>query len=128
MNLHIHIHHHGKHQDDEVLHNIFTLTQSIHSKLNEMTPELQRLTDEITEMKTVNQSAIALLQNLSQLIRDNANDPAALTALADELDSENKKLADAVTANTPAQPGNGDNTGSATGQPAGGEGNPGMNL
>lgn len=115
MHIHIHIHRHGNKRDEDVLHNVYTLTQSIHTKINEMTPELQRLTDEVTEMKTVNQSAISLLQNLSQLIRDRANDPVALNALADSMDSETKALADAVTANTPAD------TGGGTGEPGTGE-------
>lgn len=102
MQIHIHIHRHGPKGDEEVLHNVFTLTQSIHTKINEMTPELQRLTDEVTESKTVQLSAISLLQNLSQLIRDRANDPAALNALADSMDADTKALADAVAANTPA--------------------------
>jgi hypothetical protein len=123
MNIHVHIHHHGRNGDDEVLHNIFTLTQSIHTKLNEMTPELQRLTDEVAEMKSLQQSAITLLGNLSQMIRERANDPAAINALADDIDSSNKQMADALAANTPAE--TGDGTGNDTGTPpAGGEGNP----
>jgi hypothetical protein len=115
MNIHIHVHYHGKPEDIELLQNVFTLTKSIHTKLNEMTPELQRLTDEVSEMKSVTQSAATLLGSLSQLIRDNANNPAALNALADDIDSSNKQLADAITANTPAteepQPGGPGGTG-----------------
>ena len=54
----------------------------------------------------VNQSAITLLQNLSQMLKDAlaSNDPNAIQAIIDQMDSENKSLADAVTANTPAAP------------------------
>lgn len=130
MQIHIHIHHHGKPSDDEVLHNIFTLTKSIHTKLNEMSPEVQRITQEVAELKTVNQSAVALLQSLSQLIRDNIDDKAALTQLANDIDAETNTLADAVTANTPAAPvdgGTGTDTGSGP-EGGGGNDNTGSNL
>jgi len=67
-----------------------------------MPTDLNRLTAAVERDNTVNQSAITLLNNLSQLIRDNATDPAALNALADQLDAQQQALADAVTANTPA--------------------------
>ena len=67
-----------------------------------MAGEMKRLTDEVAETKTVMQSASTLLGKLSDLIRQNAGDPVALKALADDLDSEQAKLAAAITANTPA--------------------------
>jgi len=51
---------------------------------------------------TVEQSAITLLTNLSALIKANANDPAAIQAIGNELDADNAALAAAVTNNTPA--------------------------
>lgn len=69
-----------------------------------MSAELDRLTTEVAETKTVTQSAIVLLGQLSDLIRQNANDPTALNALADQLDSNQADLANAVAANTPAAP------------------------
>lgn len=68
-----------------------------------MSAELDRLTSEVGEMKTAQQSAIALLRKLAQLIRDSAGDPAALKALADDLDSQGTELAAAVVENTPAE-------------------------
>ena len=65
---------------------------------------LDALTEKVTKLETVEESAIALLNELSALIRANATDPAALKALADRIDSDATKLADAVTANTPAPP------------------------
>lgn len=69
-----------------------------------MAADLARLTAAVERDETVNQSAITLLNSLSQLIRDNADDPAALNALADKLDAQQQQLADAVVANTPAAP------------------------
>jgi len=67
-----------------------------------MATDLTRLTAAVERDKTVNESAVTLLTQLSQMIRDNANDPAALNALADQLDAQQQALADAVVANTPA--------------------------
>jgi hypothetical protein len=46
-------------------------------------------------------SAIALIAGLAQQIRDAADEPAKLNALADELDAKANVLAAAVQANTP---------------------------
>lgn len=69
-----------------------------------MSAEIDRLTASVTSLTTVDDSLVALVGNLAQTIRDNATDPAALNALADKLDAESTKVADAVTANTPAAP------------------------
>ena len=69
-----------------------------------MSQELDNLTQKVQESTTVEESAIALLNDLGQRIRDLADDPAALNALADQLDQEKTKLADAVAANTIAAP------------------------
>lgn len=69
----------------------------------DMAGELARLQTEVAEMAGAVDSAIALIGGLAQQIRDlvAAGDPAALTALADELDSKANLLAAAVVANTP---------------------------
>jgi hypothetical protein len=66
--------------------------------------DLSRLQAAVERDNTVNQSAITLLGNLAQLLRDNAGDATAINALADSLDAQQQALADAVTANTPAAP------------------------
>ena len=55
----------------------------------------------VTAETSVIDSAVTLLGQLAQLIRDNANDPTKLQALADSIDADTGKLAAAVTANTP---------------------------
>lgn len=65
-----------------------------------MSAELDRLTTEVTETKTAVDSAITLIVGLAERIRELQNDPAALTALADELDAKQAELAAAVSANT----------------------------
>lgn len=69
-----------------------------------MPMDLTRLQAAVAQDNTVNQSAITLLANLSQMVRDTAGDPAAVNALADQLAAQQQALADAVVANTPAAP------------------------
>lgn len=54
----------------------------------------------------VDMSAITLLQQLSQMLKDAqaSGDPAAMQEIIDLLDNNQRELADAVTANTPAAP------------------------
>ena len=67
-----------------------------------MSAELDRLTASVAAEDTVIDSAVALINGLAQQIRDHANDPAALNALADDIDAKSAALSEAVTANTPA--------------------------
>jgi hypothetical protein len=65
--------------------------------------ELERLKGSVTNLTTVTQSVLALVGTMAQQIRDMKNDPAALTAYADEVDARVGELTTAVTSNTPAQ-------------------------
>ncbi len=69
-----------------------------------MSAELDRLTTEVAETRNVVDSAILLIKSLADQIRDNADDPAALNALADTLDAQQADLAEAVAANTMPSP------------------------
>lgn len=80
------------------------LLSPITKRLIKMSVALDRLTAEVAETKTIAASAVALIRGLAQQIRDNATDPAALNALADELDATQADLGAAVAENTPADP------------------------
>lgn len=84
-------------------------------RMGEMSEALNRLTQEVGEIKTVGASVIALLQSLSAQIRENAANEAAINALADDLDTVTSDLASAVGANTAAEGETGDGTGKALG-------------
>ena len=78
---------------------------SIERKLNIMSQELDRLTQSVSDLKTVDQSAETLLTGLSTLLREALNGPnpaAALTKIADDIDAEKTQMVAAITANTPA--------------------------
>lgn len=66
--------------------------------------ELDDLRAAVARETEVDESAIVLLNGLKAKLDAAiaAGDPAALKALSDSLGTESQKLADAVTANTPA--------------------------
>ena len=66
-----------------------------------MAGELARLQTEVEEIGGVVDSAITLIGGLAKQIRDLSGEPAALKALADDLDAKAALLAAAVVANTP---------------------------
>lgn len=80
-----------------VLH--FILRRTIH-----MSAALDRLTTEVSETSTAVDSVLALVEGLAQQIRDAAEDPVKLNALADELDAKQQAIAAAVAANTTPTP------------------------
>lgn len=71
-------------------------------RMMKMNAAVERLAREVQELTTVNESAIALIEGLAQEIRDAAGDEARLNELADSLDAQTTRLADAVDANTEA--------------------------
>jgi chromosome segregation ATPase len=64
--------------------------------------ELDRLKMSVMNLTTVTQSVVTLVGTMAQQIRDLKNDPAALTAYADEVDTRVQELKDATLANTPS--------------------------
>lgn len=80
------------------------LLRRILRKVGKMAGELERVQTEVTEISGTVDSAVALLEKLAQLIRDNATNPAALNKIADDLDAKGNALAAAVVANDPDTP------------------------
>lgn len=70
-----------------------------------MNDELLVLTEKVTAIETVGDSAIALLNGLKVAL-DQAiasNDPTAIQALSDRLGAQSEELAAAISANTPVE-------------------------
>lgn len=61
---------------------------------------MAKLEAEVTEDTTVKESAITLLNGLSQFIKDNVGNPTALNDMANRLDAQSNALAAAIEANT----------------------------
>lgn len=78
-------------------HHILRALENIMAALDDLKAAVAKNTD-------VTESAIVLLQGLKAKLDEAiaSDDPAALQALSDQLGTETQKLADAVTANTPA--------------------------
>lgn len=69
-----------------------------------MSAQLEALKVDVAEVKSVADSAVALITGLAAQILELKDDPAALEALSVELDATSAALAAAVAANTPAAP------------------------
>ena len=90
--------------EPEILAELGFIRRTLETLANQgaiMAGELQRLQTEVSEMAGVVDSAVVLINGLAQQIRDLATDPAALNAMADDLDAKAGALAAAVAANTP---------------------------
>lgn len=102
MDFHIYLH--SNHDETlKRLDRVERLLSQLLQKGNAMSAALERITQEVAETKTAVESAITLINGLAQQIRDNAEDPVALNALADELDAQQAAIGEAVAANTPAE-------------------------
>lgn len=116
MDITINVHHyfHGEPEGESItdrLANIQALLAGLIDAMvgslaeeDHMSQQLDDLKAEVERSTAVGQSAITLIQGLAAQIEAQKNDPAALQALADSLKASDQALADAVTANTPAQP------------------------
>lgn len=82
---------------------------AVAKKQEETMADLTRLSDEVSENNDAIDSAVTLLEGLSQQLKDAvaSDDPAAVQAIVDQLDAQTQRLADAVVANTPAEGGGG---------------------
>lgn len=67
---------------------------------------MQDLRDAVARNTSVDDSVIAMLQGISQQLKDAQalNDPQAIQDVITQLDANTQKMTDAVTANTPAAP------------------------
>jgi ABC-type transporter Mla subunit MlaD len=97
VEIHIHIH---KGPDEEAM----TLLRQLTTQGAATMASLDELTAAVAAQTTVVDSAVTLLGQLAQMVRDAGTDPAALAALADQIEAQSAELADAVTANTPETP------------------------
>lgn len=68
-----------------------------------MGQELDDLTVEVSETKTIQESAIVLLKGLKTRLDEAGTDPVKLKALRDDLNTSGDALAQAIVENTPAE-------------------------
>lgn len=70
-----------------------------------MQKALQELSQQVEQQTTVVESVVTLITQMAQQIRDAADDPAEIRALADRLQKNNEALAQAAVANTDSEEG-----------------------
>lgn len=86
---------------EAVLNNLVAKGEAMSTELK---AEIDRVAALVAQNTEVDSSAVTLLQQLVQMLRDAADDPVRVRALADELEASNRRLASSVTENTPAAP------------------------
>lgn len=82
----------------------------IKKELKKMARHMEALTAAVRKNTDATASATAMIHGLAQQIRDAAGDPAAIEALANEIDAAADQLSEAVLANTPAAEDSGEDT------------------
>lgn len=89
---------------DAKLDDILSRLRALQGEGRTMSKELDDLRAEVERDRTVDESAITLLNGLSAQIAAQKDDPVALAKLAEDLKGQSDALAAAVAANTPAAP------------------------
>lgn len=69
-----------------------------------MEEEIALIEQRVTELTTVTESSVALLDELAQLIRDNIGNPERLEEIAANIEARKNDLAAAVERNTDVDP------------------------
>lgn len=67
-----------------------------------MSPELEDLRKHVTEIESASASAVSMLQGLSQIIKEAANNPVEIRRISAEIGQAAQELSKAVVDNTPA--------------------------
>lgn len=83
---------------------VLAALSQLSTQMEQVMADLTALTAEVARNTDVDQSAITLLNGLSDQLHALATDPAAIRALADQLKGSSDSLAAAVAANTVAAP------------------------
>ncbi len=102
-----HEHHH--YSDPAIMRRLGWMEEALKTilaRLNKMALNFSRVEQEVSEISSVVDSAVTLLQQVAQEIRDSAGNQAKLDKLATDLDAKATALAEAIAANTPADPEN----------------------
>jgi ABC-type transporter Mla subunit MlaD len=66
--------------------------------------DINRLKRIVEENTSTTNSAITMIQGLSQMVRENADNPEEIRAIADQLDKDVRSLSASIQANVPNQP------------------------
>lgn len=73
-------------------------------RLEKKMNEFDKVLEKVTGLETANDSIIALVKGLGDIIRSNVDNRAGLLSLADRLDADTAKVVTAVNEGTPVTP------------------------
>jgi hypothetical protein len=104
MRLHVYHHHLPDEEPSRWMEQLKDEVGLILEGLENLMATMQDLKDAVQRNTSVDDSVLALLQGISQQLKDAqaANDPQAIADVIAQLDANTQKMTDAVTANTPA--------------------------
>lgn len=88
----------------KILRRVAGFLPATKSDVRKILMKLSELKAQVDANVAIEQSAVTLITGLSAQLKEIADDPAAIQALADELSSEATALSAAIVANTPAAP------------------------
>lgn len=94
MNVHVHVH--LGEDDRRILHRIDRNLSQLFNLEGALEMDLTALEAEVAQNTDVTASAVLLLDKLADEIRDNANNPTAIQAIADQLHANSTTLGEAV--------------------------------
>lgn len=89
---------------DEKLSLVLRLLDRLGATEQTMSAQLDQLKAQVQKNSDVTQSAVTLINGLSDQIKALKDDPAAIAKLADDLKAQADSLSAAVVANTPTGP------------------------
>jgi hypothetical protein len=89
---------------DEVLMRLNALKTTQHRQGKKLMADLSRITNSVAANGTVIGSAVTLIEQIAEALRNAGSDQGAIDALAADLEAQAAALAAAVAANTPAAP------------------------
>jgi putative N-acetylmannosamine-6-phosphate epimerase len=87
---------------DEVLRLLNALKSTQHRQGRKLMADLSRITDSVAANGSVIGSAVTLIEQIAEALRNASSDQGAIDALAADLEAQAAALAAAVAANTPA--------------------------
>lgn len=102
MRIEIHHYHHADKKTRQKLDEVLGIVRDLQRKEVKEIMELKDLQTQVEKNTEVEGSAVTLIQGIASQLAAAKEDPAAIQALADKLNSSATALAAAITANTPA--------------------------
>jgi hypothetical protein len=113
------------HELVEKVNGLSEIVQSLKGEVHMISPDVQNLLDQVKRETDVATSLSVLMKGIAAKMLNNADDAAAIRAMAKDLTNSTAEMSDAVVAGTQAEGGTGGTTGGTGGTGATGTGTTG---